>query len=840
MKCPKCRSDNPDSVKFCGECGTQVLTGDGAQPGFTQTIETPVSDMTSGTLFAERYQIIEELGRGGMGKVYRALDRELNSEVALKLIRPEIAADGKTIERFKNELKLARSISHRNVGRMYELMEEKGTRFISMEYIPGEDLKSFIRRSGRLEIFKAIDIARQVCEGLSEAHGSGTVHRDLKPSNIMIDKEGNARIMDFGIARSLKAEGATGPGIMIGTPEYMSPEQVGGEESDQRADIYALGVILFEMLTGELPFTGDTPFSIGMKHKGEEPRDPRELNPGIPEGLSRIIRRCLEKDRSLRYQDAGEVSTDLDSVERETSSHGQISAAVHERPEDKKKLRPAAVAALILVLAAFAVSIVYFVSAPWLQKSGPGPETAEGSDWTTSIAVLPFADLSPQGDQAYFCDSMVEDIRGRLVKIDGLKPISRTSVVRYRNTEKSLQQIAQELNVSHILEGSIQREGDSIRVNANLIDTQTGFQLWTERYDRKIESLFAIQDDISTAIAEAMELELTPKMLDEYRARQPEDMELYEKYVQGLYFINSKYTLTYLEEDFQKALEMFDQALEIDPDFAPVYTGLAWAHFHRYQLTDDPEDIQNVMVNCEKAYDLNPSFAESNLGKGFVLFLRGEYDQAYQYFRIAMQKSPNELAVNQAIAYWYYSLGLYRHAIPLYVKAIEMSPFYTWSKFNIAWCYRGIGDLEKSGEFLRDALALNPRNPFALCYYADHLVLEGEYAEAEKCLVQAKELNPGLDFLLRMQAQLYAAKGDRQQALALFENLQIYALLEMNDKALAFMNKELEAGIHFPYLHLLRNPFYLELRADPRFQEIIQRAKTRHDELVKKYGDLLQ
>jgi serine/threonine-protein kinase len=250
-----------------------------------------------------------------MGKVYRALDKKLNEEVALKLIRPEVAADKKTLERFQNELKLARKIAHRNVGKMYELMEGEGTHFITMEYVPGEDLRSFLKRLGRLTVEKTVTIAKEVCEGLAEAHRLGVVHRDLKPSNIMVDEEGNARIMDFGIARSLKGKGITGAGVMIGTPEYMSPEQVEGKEADQRSDIYALGIILYEMLTGRVPFEGDTPLSIAHKHKYEPPANPRNFNPQIPEELSRLILKCLEKEGGRRYQTADDLLADLTKIE---------------------------------------------------------------------------------------------------------------------------------------------------------------------------------------------------------------------------------------------------------------------------------------------------------------------------------------------------------------------------------------------------------------------------------------------------------------------------------------------------------------------------------------------
>lgn len=389
MKCPQCQSDNPDSTHFCGFCGATLHSQKNSAA--TETLQTPLRELARGRVFANRYEIIEQLGRGGMGTVYKVFDKKIEEDIAIKVLKPEIANEKNTIARFSNELKLARKITNKNVCKMFDLNEHEDQHFITMEYVPGEDLKSFIRRSGQVSIGKTVSISKQICHGLAEAHQLGVVHRDLKPSNIMIDKEGNAKIMDFGIARSTEAEGITEAGVIMGTPEYMSPEQVEGDEVDTRSDIYSLGVILYELVTGNAPFKGKTPISIAFKHKTDTPQEPSKFNIQVNEGLSRIILKCLEKDRKRRYQNVDELHEDLKKAEAETPATSQLKS--QEKPDTtfetstsfslKKILLPPAI-----IISAFAVIFILI----WIFGN---KDPALADDEFTKGAVVLKGNLTP-------------------------------------------------------------------------------------------------------------------------------------------------------------------------------------------------------------------------------------------------------------------------------------------------------------------------------------------------------------------------------------------------------------------------------------------------------------
>ncbi|HNT31938.1 MAG TPA: serine/threonine-protein kinase, partial [Candidatus Aminicenantes bacterium] len=380
LKCPSCQADNQPDSRFCSRCATPLpQEAPSDSDGLTRTMIASIDRLERGILFAGRYEIIEEIGRGGMGRVYRAYDRQLKEDVALKLLKPEISFNEKAVERFRNELKFARRIAHPRVCRMYDLGESGLAHYLTMEYVEGEDLKAFIRRSDHLTTAKALDIGRQIAEGLEEAHRLGVVHRDLKPQNVMIDREGKAKIMDFGLARISETEGLTGSGLMLGTPEYMSPEQVDLKDVDGRVDIYALGIILYEMVTGHVPFKGETPLAVALKQKNEKARDVRESNPLVPDTLISVILKCLEKDPGRRYQTAAETSEALLEVERglssavlEISKTATRGSSAHLRPRRIK--RAVAVSAALAVLAAAIAAVVFLTG-----KRNPAPSARHSS-----------------------------------------------------------------------------------------------------------------------------------------------------------------------------------------------------------------------------------------------------------------------------------------------------------------------------------------------------------------------------------------------------------------------------------------------------------------------------
>jgi serine/threonine protein kinase/tetratricopeptide (TPR) repeat protein len=777
-----------------------------------------------------------------MGAVYRVEDTNIGQDIALKLIKPDIASDKKSIERFRNELKTTRMISHRNVCRMFDLAETEGTYYITMEYVPGEDLKSFIRRSGKLDIPKAIAIAKEICNGLAEAHRLGVVHRDLKSNNIMIDKYGNARIMDFGIARSLTTKGLTGEGNIIGTPEYMSPEQAEANEVDQRSDIYSLGVILYEMTTGQLPFEGDTPLSIALKHKSEAPQEPIKSNTQIPVDLNKVILKCLRKSRAQRFQTVEELNAELATIEKYIPITEREFPKKRRKPTIPRKRLPSFIIPGILVMGAVIIILGYLIYDRTGRTSAPDKGTITEVKWENSIAVMPFIDLSPQKDQEHISYGMSEAISGRLAQIQGLKIIATSALIHIKETEKTPQEINKELGVRNILEGSIQKEAGRIRVTARLISAESALQLWSHTYEREFQSVFDLQDEISLSIAEALRLKFTPYELETLSTTRPKNMEAYDYYLKGMHFIKSKYTISLDERDFEMAVRMLEKSIEIDKNYALAYIGLAWAHFHHELNTGESGGFDLWEKNSAMAYQLNPNLAVTNVSRGMDFANIGDHEKAAELFKKALELNPgkNIAEIDQTIGFILHREGLYDKAVKYLTRAVELDPFYIWSVSHLAYCLSQLGEYDKAAAYFDKVMEINPNHRLLFHRHAFFYIETGNFHEAGEYIDKAEEIDPAHPRNEYFRALLHAARGEKEKALEIYgsPSLAIYSLLRMKDEAFRVGVEGMEEGWGSYYLQLKNSPLYDNLRDDVRFKEILEKTKEQYEELLNYYKDL--
>jgi len=673
----------------------------------TQTLAIPSPDLRAGTLISDRYEILDLLGRGGMGSVYRALDREINEEVALKLLSPSSMADPRAVERFRNELRLARKIVHKNVCRLYHFGEDHGTYYLIMERVSGEDLKSRLRREGKFAPGAAMAMAGQISHGLAEAHHLGIVHRDLKPGNIMVDGQGNARIMDFGIARSLQAPGLTSAGAFVGTPEYMSPEQVEGRAADARSDIYAFGAVLYEMVTGRPPFEADSAVAAALKRRTMDPPDPRSIDPAIPPGLSRVILKCLAREPGDRYATAAELSADLDDM---------ISGGAG--PASRVKTRARRTGLLVSVITIGVVTLAAFLYFLLSRPRAASP----------SIAVIPLQNLSGDPGQDYFADGITEDIIAQLSKIRDLKVISRTSVWKYKNASKSVPEIGRELGVSAILEGSVRREGDRIRIVGQLIDARDDRHIWAETYDRLASDIFGIQADVAERIARELRVRLSPEERKRIARKPTENVEAYALYIRG----REHYSL-YTKDDNEKAIELFQAALKLDPAYALAYAGLGDAYAMRaLSFGFSREMLDTGLEMSRKSLAIDAELAEGHKALGLIQDALGDSAAALNSYYRAVELNPNYAPVISNIGSMNYSQGRFDEALKWLKKAVDLEPGVARFYALLALQYFELGDDESAGPWLRRALEFQPDASFPRLIQAYTDLSSGRIYEARK------------------------------------------------------------------------------------------------------------
>jgi len=847
VKCPACERENSPGTQNCRACGTRLPAEPQETAALTKTAPMPTPALAPGGLFGGRYRLLEELGRGGMGRVYKALDIRTGEPVALKIIRPEISSEFGVIERFFNETRLAHRITHRNVCRIFDLGQAEGLYYITMEFVPGETLRSLVRRIGPLPVEKAVAIARQVLEGLIESHRQGIVHRDLKPQNIMLDSNGDARIMDFGIARSVGETGLTALGGSVGTPQYMSPEQAEGLELDGRSDLYAWGVSLYETLTGQPPFEGKTAASVLAQQHARRPPDPRKVNPAVPEALSRIILKCLDKDREKRYPSAEALLPELKDVESglasKTTAHLTRAARRRFAFPGPRWLR-VAVPGLVVLAAA-----IFFVL-QWRGRAVPPAPQAGTAVSEVSIAVPRFENLNHDPGLEAMCLGLAQDIAGALARVGTLVVHPPLSASLGGRTFVDPAAVRQSLRADYLISGKVASEAGASKVTVNLVKLDPQWLVWSKDFDDvgRTTTPLQVQSETSLEVAKTLSVELRDTDLrTAAERREPFSPYAYSFFYDGRWR-EWMYRVLNQDEDFEAAAEAYRRAIAVDPRYALAYWGLGNIYEARYARKNEGADV--MLDNYRQAYELDPDLPESNLGMGWSSFYKENLGRAAAYYRRAFQLAPRSPEVNYQAASFLRSIGLYDQSIAFYLRAIEGDPRNTAIMRLCAISCSSGGDFKQAAELIRRGLELEPENPQLLLIRARLALQSGDVASADRDLTLA-EKSPSLASRSKLVRGLfYAVRGEKEKALTALAGPEIYrydvtsaqAVLGLADEAIVGIKAGIAVGLErvkeyaYTYLYLDKNPFFLTLKKNPEFQKILAQQKRIYEERQRKYS----
>ena len=780
------------------------------------------------------YEILEKLGQGGMGVVYKAEDLKLKRSVALKLLPEQLRNETHAMARLEREAQAASALNHPHICTIHEVGEAEGQAYIAMEYVEGRTLKA-LAGPGGLPMETALRYGTQIADALAHAHERGVVHRDLKSANVVITPEGQVKVLDFGLAKRLpereKAEGThatetfTQADSIAGTLPYMAPEVLSGKPADARSDLWALGVVLYEMAAGQLPFRGQSGYELSSMIL----RDPPPPLPAhVPAGLRAVIARLLAKEPGLRYRRAGEARAALEAVHQTLLSVPDAPPLV-KMPVTRRWTLVAAGALLAVLVGVVLVFSLRRTSEPRIG----------------SLAVLPLANLSGDPAQEYFADGMTEAVIADLAKIKAMKIISRTSVMPYKNSKKSMREIANALHADAVIEGSVMRSADRVRITVQLIDASSDQHLWAESYERDLKNVFALQGEVAQAIAQQVRVAMTPQEQARLVKKPPVDPEVYELYLKGRHIMMRGGL-----EDVRKAIEYFQSGLQKDPNNALIYTGLADAYIHRMsdvhlspveatakaraaamkalELDDSLAEAHTSLASIKLLYDWDWAGAETELKRamelkpdslayrlyGEYLTMVGRHPEALPYFEKARRLDPLYQRNYLAEGYSYFMAHKYDQAIEQYRKGFEIEPD-PMTYFGLVLALAKRGDYATAISEAEKATKLND-SPLLLTSLASAYASAGRSADSNRVLAQLGEIS-------KRQGPAPAWHGGLSPYVCPYEVAGVYAQLGEKDRAFKWLDKAYQSRSCLYWLR--QDPRLDSIHSDPRFHELLTKIK---------------